>query len=360
MTLINLFNPLCWLLAGLLWAVAVWHWRQVKQQQFSSTEPKQTAVANFSQFSIAKAGRYYFWLLFGVIFLLTLIIFRPALGSEPVSTDSKPIDMIFVLDTSLSMGVKDGPGSTKRIQQGQEAIKQIISLNPGARYALISFDNEARVEAPLTSDSSTITANLESIPMALYTKANGSWLNTGLAGALKYIESNTSPDIANRQKMVIMISDGEQIGEKTNDWQSTVQQLTKLGVIIHTIGVGTTDGDKVPMDPTDPNEDTYVHDVRPGHDGYAISKLDETNLQAVAQAGHGQYLWAGSLGVNYGQLTANLPATDTNSTVNSTTTHGELYPYLALAAAILSIIFATNYYQGIKGPLHIPESELNK
>ena len=74
-----------------------------------------------------------------------------------VPEDQRPVDLVFVLDTSGSMsGELEGVRNSLTEFLGQLEARKIIG-----RFGLVTFDNNARVEHALTSDVKEIVAAMK-------------------------------------------------------------------------------------------------------------------------------------------------------------------------------------------------------
>jgi Ca-activated chloride channel family protein len=85
-----------------------------------------------------------------------------------------------------------------------------------------------------------------------------------------------------KSRVIIVISDGE---NHEDDPVAAARQAAEIGIKVYTIGVGSLEGQPIPMD----------GDLLRDKDGeIVVTKLDEETLKAVAKAGGGAYVHAGS------------------------------------------------------------------
>ncbi len=84
-----------------------------------------------------------------IIFLIAVAMARPFVRSRVLGTSStQPENWIFAIDTSYSMGLRDGTLSL--FETARESIGRIVQLlvKPGDRVAVVTLDNRPRVVVP--------------------------------------------------------------------------------------------------------------------------------------------------------------------------------------------------------------------
>jgi Ca-activated chloride channel family protein len=198
-------------------------------------------------------------------------------------------DVMIVLDVSLSMLAEDvAPSRLGRAKADARDLAALLEKRGGCRIGLVAFAGSARVICPLTSDYRCFEEELSRLtPERFRSRAD----TTGDAGtqigmALNRVGSALDRDLA-QYTDVILISDG---GDMEEDTLAAADQLAKLGVPVHTIGLGsTTEGALIPI--TDTNgQRTYKK-----YQGDLVKvKLEEDVLKQIAQQTGGQYLAVGT------------------------------------------------------------------
>jgi Ca-activated chloride channel family protein len=95
-----------------------------------------------------------------------------------------------------------------------------------------------------------------------------------------------------KYKAVILISDGEDHDQKAEE---AVKQLQESGVVVYTVGIGSPNGAAI----NEPGTNEYKKDE---NGNTVISKLNEKELQSIAQQTNGNYY----LFTNVNEVTANI------------------------------------------------------
>jgi Ca-activated chloride channel family protein len=198
-------------------------------------------------------------------------------------------DVMIVLDVSLSMLAEDvAPSRLGRARADARDLAAMLEKRGGCRIGLIAFAGSARVICPLTSDYRCFEEELSRLtPERFRSRADTSGdAGTQIGMALNRVGSALDRDLT-LYTDVILISDG---GDMEEDTLAAADQLAKLGVPVHTIGLGsTTEGALIPI--TDANgQRTYKK-----YQGDLVKvKLEEDVLKQIAQRTGGQYLAVGT------------------------------------------------------------------
>ncbi len=213
-----------------------------------------------------------------LLFVINLRIMTPN-GEFETSKVETNTYVLFVVDNTISMYADDarGDGVTRREAILSDA-SYIMDELPGAHYAVISFDNNARMMTPYTDNTSFCKSIIETMSPLPYFYANGTGLNTPhdvMAEKLK----NLSEDLDGAQKIVFFMTDGEITNDEKLMSYDDLASYIDGGAVL---GYGTTTGAKMvaPVSYYDPDETVTIHDE---HYNDAISVMDEKNLKALAK-----------------------------------------------------------------------------
>lgn len=223
-----------------------------------------------------------------VIAMLFLVIGAANLqyGSQLEEVKTKGIDVVVALDISNSMKAEDL--SPNRLEIAKRGIQQLIKQLKGDRLGIVVFAGDAMVQLPITTDYAAAKLFLNNIETNLIAK-QGTAIGTALELSAEAFDME-SPI----KKAIIVMTDGE---NHEDDAQEVAKELNQKGVVIHTIGMGSSNGGPIPIYrgkkqvgfKTDKNGETV------------ISKLDESNLKSIAINGEGIYVRASSAnsGIGY-------------------------------------------------------------
>lgn len=181
------------------------------------------------------------------------------------------IDVMIALDVSRSMLSQDIRPS--RLEKAKQLANKLMDQLSNDRIGLVIFAGRAYMQMPLTADHSAARLYINNAsPEAVPTQG------TVIAEALRV--SNTGFNKKDKKyKTILLISDGEDHDKEAVD---VAKQLAENGVIINTIGVGTTDGGVITNAITgEPKRDIQGNII--------VSKLNEQELVDIATNANGIY-----------------------------------------------------------------------
>lgn len=200
---------------------------------------------------------------------------QPRWGRSRETVKRKGVDVVLVLDASLSMGARDVAPS--RLAVAKTLVRRLVQAMPGNRVALVGAEGQGVVLAPLTTDAAVVDLILDGLePGSLPTPG------TELGDALDQVPRLFPPG-GKTHRAAILISDGEDHG---GGLDRTLAALSQAGVAVHAIGVGTPEGAPVPV-PGRPGDNKRRDDG-----SLVISRLHEDVLERIARATGGVYLRA--------------------------------------------------------------------
>jgi Ca-activated chloride channel family protein len=294
-------------------------------------------------------------LLATAVLAASLALAQPRWGSSEQTVRREGLDVVYVVDASLSMGASDA--SPSRLAVARTLIRRLIRTMPGNRVALVGAEGDGAVLTPLTTDAAVVDLILDGLePGSLPTPG------TELGHALDRVPELFPPG-SDRHRAVVLLSDGEDHG---GGLEPRIQALADSGIVVHTIGIGTRRGAPVPVAgaATDParagsggSRAEGARSVKRHEDGsVVISTLHEEVLEQIARATGGVYLHALDGGRNLRPLVAALDGMD-ESAIETTTvdTRAERFQWpLAAAAAALLLHLAVPPFR--PGP---PRSDLS-
>jgi len=198
------------------------------------------------------------------------------------------IDVMFVVDSSLSMQVSDTDEGS-RLDSSKKYLLDFIQNQNGHRFGLVTYNSEALVESPLTTDKETIKIALTTITAVDSFRAEGSSVAIGIDAAQDRILAKNEIYGANRTKILIIVSDGEEIESNSNYLDSKIAELSANDIKVFTLGVGSEIGDKIP---TYIEVSTGIQQYVPNPNGltFVVSKLEEGVLKKIATQTGGEYM----------------------------------------------------------------------
>lgn len=224
---------------------------------------------------------------------VVLTLARPRWGVGEQVVEQRGIDLVFVLDTSLSMAARDVP--PQRLWVAQTLIRRLVGELPGSRVALVQAEGDGVVMMPLTTDEAVIDLLLDAVrPGSLPTPG------TELARALERALS-LFPEGGERHRVLILVSDGEDHGSAL---EQAVGKLRERGVVVHALGVGTLEG--MPLEVPREGPGAAVEYKRDSDGNIVVSRLIEETLLDISRETGGLYLRATNAAADLGPLTARI------------------------------------------------------
>lgn len=212
-----------------------------------------------------------------IVLLIFVINMRIMILSDDISNMTSNIDVIFVVDNTISMLAEDYDGDGIRLDAAKEDCKYIIEEFAGASFGLVVFDNEVYKKVPYTIDSSMVEQAIDVLFGQTLYYAKGTSLNDVMSKMDEMLQSNRDT-----YKLVFFLSDGEIIN---GDELSSHKELSKHVDSGAVIGYGTEKGGVMHPLPYAGSESTelltyYNEDF---DEVKGISKIDEGNLKRIAK-----------------------------------------------------------------------------
>ncbi|WP_029232414.1 vWA domain-containing protein [Butyrivibrio sp. VCB2006] len=213
-----------------------------------------------------------------VIYLLVLIIgLRPVTIRTDYEFATKNLDVLFVIDGTLSMWALDYNGREERMEGVKQDVNFILSELAGSNFGLVTFDDTAHVLSPFTQDLKYISdmVDVMATPETYY--SSGSNLATPYKDMEALLLSSNKKE--NRKTIVFFLSDGEVTNDSLEGSYEEFAQYIDAGAVL---GYGSEAGGKMK------EYHSYVYDYDTHDD--AISRIDEENLKRIANEMGVQYM----------------------------------------------------------------------
>ncbi len=233
------------------------------------------ALVNELMPSWSRSKRWVRAVLYSLAFFFFVIgLSRPQIGAKLKEYKVKGAEIMVVLDVSNSMLAQDY--SPNRLERAKLAISRITDRLQGDRIGLIIFAGSSFVQLPITSDyvsAKMFLSNISTESIPIQGTAIGDAINTAVKSFSAQSENS---------RAIIVITDGE---NHEDDAVAAATQAAEAGVKVYTIGVGSVEGQPIPMD---------GGLLKDKEGNIVVTKLDEDTLKEIAQAGGGAYVHAGN------------------------------------------------------------------
>ncbi|WP_255769486.1 vWA domain-containing protein [Pseudarthrobacter sulfonivorans] len=238
------------------------------------------------------------WLLrSGLVLLLLAAALRPGIPGGGAQAATADVNVFFVVDTSSSIVAEDYGNHSPRLDGVRQDIMAIAGELAGARFSLLTFDSNAVVRMPLTTDTSALDTAAAVLQPQVTAFSKGSSITA--AGKLLVERLRSARDShPERPRLVYYLGDGEQTSATAPEAIKVDAGLVNGGAVL---GYGTPEGGRM-KENTGPRSaadggPAYIQDRTSGKGGDALSVIDEGRLQWIAR----------QLGVPYVHRSAGAP-----------------------------------------------------
>jgi len=254
---------------------------------------------------------------------------RPQWGTLVDEVQHAGVDVVVLLDTSLSMAAEDL--APNRLDLARNEIDTLLDSLAGDRVALITFAGLPSLACPLTVDHGAVRLFLDAVEPEVVQVPG-----TALAEAVRLgidVFGDIDAQAAARSRALVLFTDGE---DHEGGLDELLPELKKAGVIVHAIGVGTVRGAPIPVAKESQGAGRFKKDP----EGRLVTtRLDEAVLQGLALDTGGHYYAATAAGREVEELIrtiGDMAASEFGASLR--TRYRERYQ-IPLGIALLTLIF---------------------
>lgn len=266
-------------LAAVLWknplAMDLWS-QQVNQ---NSKNVYFFPFVDLIQYAQNKPGQKSKYLLFfsqytkyGLFFSLILLsLAQPYLSGKKLPDPSPFRDIVFLVDTSVTMSLKDYQVNNKRVERMaivKNVLSHFIDNLKGNRIGITVFSKHAYTLSPLTTDYALLTTQLHRLESAVLTGRTSNPSEVLLYTAKQYMHSKEKPAL-------VMLTDIDR-PDRRIDPRAAATYLAGQGFHLHTIGIGAG---------SEKARDDEISNL-------IYQPANFQLLEEMAQAGKGKFIWA--------------------------------------------------------------------
>jgi Ca-activated chloride channel family protein len=215
-----------------------------------------------------------------------IMIARPQFGSKIEDVKKQGVEVIIALDVSNSMLAEDI--QPDRLTRAKQAISRLVETLDNDKIGLIVFAGDAFTQIPITTDYISAKMFLSTVNPDIVPKQG-----TAIGAAIDLGIRSFTPGLG-KSKAMIIISDGE---NHEDDPIAKAKEAATAGIVIFTIGIGSTEG--VPIPVTVNGRPDFLKDA----DGNTvITKLDENILREIAFAANGKFVRASNSNIGLDEV----------------------------------------------------------
>lgn len=206
--------------------------------------------------------------------LLIIAILGPSFGGSKKEVKSIGKDIMICVDLSKSMDAFDIQPT--RLEKVKNEMIKLVAAFSSDRIGIIIFGSEAFMQCPLTYDQNALNLFIETMNTGLV-PVGGTDFGPALQMALKKLENEDEQPSATKSKVIILISDGEDFGQETDE---NVSEIENRDIKLFTLGIGTEKGGNI-----------YAgNGVKKDREGNSVvTKLNSRSLRTIADKTGGQY-----------------------------------------------------------------------
>ncbi|ALU75972.1 vWA domain-containing protein [Tenacibaculum finnmarkense] len=246
-------------------------WKKRTQKKFTNAKMLAKIAPNSSTF---KSVLKLIFFLIGISFLIISLV-NPKMGTKLKTVKREGVDVVFALDVSKSMLAEDI--APNRLEKAKQIISKTIDKLGSDRVGIIIYAGNAYPLLPITTDHAAAKMFLQNANPDMVS-SQGTAINEALNLAKTYYNNDEQTN-----RFLIVISDGEDHQDQTKE---LAQNISKEGVKVYSIGVGTEKGAPIPI-----KRNGALVGYKKDHQGQTvITKRKSDVLQDIAEASQGKYI----------------------------------------------------------------------
>lgn len=269
---------LLWIPPALVLGLGLYWLALMRREKWLKTIGKAETLARLFPPDILKQRKIKVSLELTALVLAIFAYAGPRWGVELVTQESRGVNVVVAVDTSLSMLAEDI--GEPRIDKARRELALVLEGLSGHRVGVIAFAGAAHVQCPLTTDIEAAKSLLGAVTVGMVPQPG-----TDLGAAMELAEKMLARYAG--QKALILLTDGE---DTVGIPSQALKRLAAAAIQTNIIGIGTPEGGPIPL--RDPQG--KVMDYKKGPDGQTVvTKLGENSLMSIAaQASGAYYRWS--------------------------------------------------------------------
>jgi Mg-chelatase subunit ChlD len=164
---------------------------------------------------------------------LPVPVYLPILLTERCKPEHRRVDLALVLDASTSMEEPAGDGQTKlqAARTGAAALLAALPLETGSLAAVVTFNNSATLNQPLTGDRAALQHALDN-----FTLARQTCLVCGVQAADTELAGPRHRTGA--LQVIVLLTDGRSNPQPVSEAVAAATAAKQRGMVVFTVGVG--------------------------------------------------------------------------------------------------------------------------
>lgn len=209
---------------------------------------------------------YFYWF---IIFLFSIALSQPVNKIKKQTNPDSLKDIIFMIDTSVGMSIKDYSLNGKavdRISLLKAVLIEFIGQLEGNRMGLVVYADNAYTLSPLTRDKNLLIHSVSRIEPAIAGRRND--LSNALSMVIRQF------DFGEKKPSIIILSQGANIETRISP-VLLAEKYKELLIKLHFVGLGS------------------LNDQGNRSTGLIFDPIDNNLLKKLSKITGGEYFWAG-------------------------------------------------------------------
>lgn len=313
------------------------YWSSARKKSDMKRMGNPVLIKNLSN-SVNYSGRRLCLILwFMSVGMMLIALARPQWGTAIQPIEQTGSQIMIVLDISPSMLAQDI--KPNRLERAKIEITDLLSKLTGDEVGLVLFSGATFLQFPPTFDYSSALTFVNNAHPSMISR-RGTAIGPAIQTAMDAFDHDQPS-----QKIIVVITDGE---NHETDPISVADSASEQGIIVHTIGVGSTLGEPIPVINDDGRVVDYIKDAT----GNVVrSKLNEKPLKLISETTTGIYFRAELDNRGIQELVKSISSHD-NSIIHGETESSkidrfQIFLFVAILALVISeIIPDRNLRQG--------------
>ncbi len=238
--------------------------RALLRERFASAGLFVHLVRGVDERKRLRKERLFLLALAGVVFALA----HPQYGEKERPMTRQGVDIVFALDTSLSMLAEDLKPNRLELAKGE--VERSLNRLQGDRVGIVAFAGTALPTCPLTIDYGAARIFLAGVdPWTVPTA--GTAIADALSRSIRMLEEGGVGS-----KVIVLLTDGEDHEGKVLE---AAEEAAGAGIRVFTVALGSREGELIPI-PEGAGEGRFKKDRR---GELVVTRLDDKALRQVAE-----------------------------------------------------------------------------
>jgi len=207
--------------------------------------------------------------------LLIFALARPQKVSKFQDRKESGIDIVMVLDVSLSMLIQD-MGQKSRMDIAKDTYKSFIEGRNNDRIGLVVFSGEPLTLAPPTLDYGLLLSQVNTVQPGSHGLKDGTAIGDGLALAINRLKKSTA-----KSRVIILLTDGDNNVGRIDPLTSGDLALG-YGIKVYSIAIGTEGRVRQPFPQQTPMGTVYQY-------AWVENRLNPSLLKEISEKTKGKF-----------------------------------------------------------------------